>query len=136
MSSGIVRIGVVGCGAISRNAHLPVLLSFPSVKVVWLADTNQRSGQALSKASGVRFHPIPGLFETVMGKPLQDPFGERAGPQPAGRDGFIGIQIHDPVENFGTLPAREARPHEGYERRRGQGDHHVRFALPEQPDAS
>ncbi|MCX7177149.1 MAG: Gfo/Idh/MocA family oxidoreductase [Proteobacteria bacterium] len=53
-----MRIGIIGCGTISRNVHLPVLLATPGVELAWLADTNRVSGQSLSHASGIPFHHI------------------------------------------------------------------------------
>jgi len=58
METSILRIGVIGCGTISRNVHLPVLLAIPGIKLAWVADTNQLSGYALSRASGIPFHRI------------------------------------------------------------------------------
>ena len=53
-----VRIGIIGCGTISRNVHVPVLLALPLVELVWLADTNKLVGDSLSRASGVHFHHV------------------------------------------------------------------------------
>lgn len=53
-----IRVGIVGCGVITRNVHIPVLLALPNVKLMWMADVNTTSGAALSRASGIRFHPI------------------------------------------------------------------------------
>ncbi|MEK6405920.1 MAG: Gfo/Idh/MocA family oxidoreductase [Acidobacteriota bacterium] len=58
MDTSTLRIGVIGCGTISRNVHLPVLFAIPGVELAWIADTNQLSGHSLSRASGVPFHPI------------------------------------------------------------------------------
>ncbi|MDP6435908.1 MAG: Gfo/Idh/MocA family oxidoreductase [Gammaproteobacteria bacterium] len=37
--SDTVRLGIVGCGAITREGHLPQLLRFPNVEVRFLCDT-------------------------------------------------------------------------------------------------
>ena len=37
-SSGRVRIGMVGCGAIAQAVHLPTLIGLPGVAVVGVAD--------------------------------------------------------------------------------------------------
>jgi len=58
MNPSKLRIGVIGCGTISRNVHLPVLFAIPDVELAWIADTNQLSGHSLSRASGIPFHPI------------------------------------------------------------------------------
>jgi predicted dehydrogenase len=52
------RIGVVGCGTISRNVHLPVLLALPEVQVAWVADRNVTVGSALARDAGVPFHAL------------------------------------------------------------------------------
>lgn len=58
MKTSRLRIGVIGCGTVSRNVHLPVLFATPGVELAWLADTNKLSGQSLSRASGIPFHHI------------------------------------------------------------------------------
>lgn len=50
-----IRIGVIGCGTISRNVHLPVLFALPGVELAWIADTNEATGRSLSRASGIPF---------------------------------------------------------------------------------
>ena len=38
-SGNILRLGIVGCGAITREGHLPELLQFPNIDVRFLCDT-------------------------------------------------------------------------------------------------
>ena len=58
MNTSRLRIGVIGCGTISRNVHLPVLFAIPGVELAWIADTNWLAGHSLSRSSGIPFHPI------------------------------------------------------------------------------
>lgn len=58
MNNSRIRIGVVGCGTISRTVHLPVLFAIKDVELAWIADTNLSCGHSLSHASGLPFHRI------------------------------------------------------------------------------
>ena len=49
-----LTVGIVGCGAIVRNVHLPVLLSMPQLQVVWISDSDEARAKALSISSGVK----------------------------------------------------------------------------------
>ncbi len=60
------RVGVVGCGAITRQMHLPVLLSLPTVEVVWLCDQDDSKASVLSNACGVRAIPIQDLLADAL----------------------------------------------------------------------
>jgi predicted dehydrogenase len=53
-----IRVGVIGCGSISRNVHIPVLSALPGVELAWIADTNKSVGSALSRISGIPFHHL------------------------------------------------------------------------------
>jgi len=53
-----MSVGIIGCGTICRNVHLPVLSALPAVKVAWIADVNVKAGQSLSYSSGIPFHLI------------------------------------------------------------------------------
>lgn len=53
-----LTVGVIGCGTIVRNVHLPVLLSLPGIDVAWLADRDASRARALSAASGVDALPV------------------------------------------------------------------------------
>jgi predicted dehydrogenase len=54
-----LTVGVIGCGAIVRNVHLPVLLSLPEVEVAWLTDQDASKARGLSAASGVAALKLP-----------------------------------------------------------------------------
>lgn len=47
--SGVVRVGVIGCGAIARAAHLPVLGRMSRVRVVALADPDDAARSAAAR---------------------------------------------------------------------------------------
>jgi predicted dehydrogenase len=49
----IFSVGIVGAGIISRDMHLPVLLSMPNVRVEWLADLDAGRAQRMARAYGV-----------------------------------------------------------------------------------
>lgn len=48
-----VRIGVVGCGAIAREAHLPVLVEDPDVEVTVLCDRERGNATLAARESGL-----------------------------------------------------------------------------------
>jgi predicted dehydrogenase len=48
-------VGIIGCGTIVRNVHLPTLLNLSQVQVIWIADIDSTKGMQLSKISGVKF---------------------------------------------------------------------------------
>ncbi|WP_420455811.1 Gfo/Idh/MocA family protein [Rubrivirga sp.] len=54
-----LRVGLVGCGHLAREVHLPVLASLPGVEVVALADPD-----AGARASAARLAPTAALYET------------------------------------------------------------------------
>lgn len=54
-----LKVGIVGCGTIVRNVHLPVLLSLPRVEVAWLTDKDASKARALEAASGVAAVILP-----------------------------------------------------------------------------
>jgi len=54
-----LTVGVVGCGTIVRNVHLPILLALPGVEVAWLTDRDASKARALSSASGIEAIPVP-----------------------------------------------------------------------------
>lgn len=45
----MIKVGIVGCGAITRHAHIPAWLRQPGVKVVALCDTHEKVMEALVK---------------------------------------------------------------------------------------
>jgi len=47
-----VRVGVIGCGAVAHYCHLPALLRIPGVRVVAVADTDERIRNRAVKAAG------------------------------------------------------------------------------------
>ncbi len=62
----LLTVGVIGCGTIVRNIHLPVLLSLPGINVAWLTDQDISKAQALSAASGVDALPLPGQLNHLL----------------------------------------------------------------------
>lgn len=67
-------LGIVGCGAITRQIHLPTLLALPDVRVEWLYDRDTGRGAALSAAAAVpalgdgegeRLPPVEGLLLAI-----------------------------------------------------------------------
>ena len=48
-----VRVGIVGCGAIVREAHLPVITSDPGVEVVLLCDRDRGNATLLAREFGL-----------------------------------------------------------------------------------
>ncbi len=50
---GPLRVAVVGCGAISRRFHLPVLAGHEGIRLVALVDHDRSRAEALAKAYGV-----------------------------------------------------------------------------------
>lgn len=46
---GKIKIGIVGCGAIARQQHLPALIQHPWAKPVALVDTDNKSAEFLTK---------------------------------------------------------------------------------------
>ena len=52
-SSQPVRLGIVGCGAIVREAHLPVIIGDRRVEVTVLCDRDRRIATQTARASGI-----------------------------------------------------------------------------------
>lgn len=48
-----LRLGIVGCGAITRAAHLPVIVADPRVKVTVLCDRDSRNATMTARESGI-----------------------------------------------------------------------------------
>lgn len=48
-----VRLGIVGCGAIVREAHLPVIAGDPRIDVVMLCDRNRRNALVMQREFGL-----------------------------------------------------------------------------------
>jgi predicted dehydrogenase len=53
-SSQPVRLGIVGCGAITREAHLPVIIGDRRVEVTVLCDRERSNATLAARASGVK----------------------------------------------------------------------------------
>jgi predicted dehydrogenase len=63
-----LRLGIVGCGAITEAAHLPAALSSPAVEVVALSDTNAARLEYLQRLyalSDIGFVDYQALFDRV-----------------------------------------------------------------------
>lgn len=52
-------MGVVGCGEISWNLHLPVLLSHPGARVAWVTDRDSRRASDTASSFGVPSVSLP-----------------------------------------------------------------------------
>ena len=52
-SSQPVRLGIVGCGAITREAHLPVIVADPRVALTVLCDRDRGNAVMTARAAGV-----------------------------------------------------------------------------------
>lgn len=48
-----LRLGIVGCGAITRAAHLPVIVADPRVRVTAFCDRDRRNAALTARESGV-----------------------------------------------------------------------------------
>jgi predicted dehydrogenase len=105
-----IRIGIVGCGTITRNVHLPVLLSLSDVRIAWLADIRREAGESLSRAAGIRFHQVK------SGLDLPDcDVVLLALPNGARKTYFDAICQRPDVGLYVEKPfARSLREHEGY----------------------
>jgi len=51
--SGALRLGIIGCGAITEGAHLPAVLSSPQVELTALSDVNASRLQYLRRRFGL-----------------------------------------------------------------------------------
>jgi|SRR5579872_444026 len=51
-----LRLGILGCGAITRVAHLPAALSHPEVELVALVDRDREGAQSLAKSRSIGCH--------------------------------------------------------------------------------
>ena len=53
MPSQTLRVGIVGCGAVTQRAHLPVCTATPGIKITALVDPNIGRAEQLAKEFGV-----------------------------------------------------------------------------------
>ncbi|MFO7697946.1 MAG: Gfo/Idh/MocA family oxidoreductase [Anaerolineae bacterium] len=56
MKDGIVRVGIVGCGGIARNYHVPSYLACPRVQIVAACDVNRDAVEAMQSLVGTVTH--------------------------------------------------------------------------------
>ncbi len=49
-----LRIGVLGCGQIAVEQHLPVLSALPDTRITWLADIDEKSAAQVAQVYGSR----------------------------------------------------------------------------------
>jgi len=54
MENKPLRLGIVGCGAVTRAYHLPTLTQMPAVVVAVLCDKDRQSAEAARKLFGLR----------------------------------------------------------------------------------
>src|ERR1044071_1996584 len=64
--TSIIRLGVIGCGAVSETGHLPALRQVPAFKVTALADIDSLRLERLSARFGIpeRFRDYRELIES------------------------------------------------------------------------
>ncbi len=63
-SPQILRVGIVGAGAITTNLHLPTLTNLAGVRIDWIADLHAPRAAALAEAAGARPYAPDMLAET------------------------------------------------------------------------
>jgi predicted dehydrogenase len=51
---GKIRVGVIGCGGIARNRHLPALAAQPDVELVAVCDVQSGCAEAMAEQYGIR----------------------------------------------------------------------------------
>ncbi len=68
----MIRLALVGCGAIARRRHLPAVTAHPDVELVALVDADQERGKALRAAHGLAcevfddFRALRGQVDAVI----------------------------------------------------------------------
>jgi predicted dehydrogenase len=67
VSDTVVRIGIVGAGAVTSGSHLPALARIPGVQVVWLCDRNLAGARAVA----ARWN-VPAVFDDLAACPTVD----------------------------------------------------------------
>jgi predicted dehydrogenase len=55
----MINVGIVGVGQVATEAHLPVLLGSPGVRVTWIVDKNNRKADMVAKAIGIQPTRLP-----------------------------------------------------------------------------
>ena len=60
-----IRLGILGCGAITQNAHLPAALRHPGVKVTALVDVDLNRARLLQRSIGSRLSKLAERFRTL-----------------------------------------------------------------------
>jgi predicted dehydrogenase len=65
---GKIRVGVIGCGAIARNRHLPVLAAQPDVELVGVCDVDSDCAKSVAEQYAVPrafsdYHQLVGMDE-------------------------------------------------------------------------
>jgi predicted dehydrogenase len=58
-SNTALRVGIVGVGQMATEAHLPVLLGLPQVRVAWIVDKNDYKASRLARAIGIKPTRLP-----------------------------------------------------------------------------
>src|SRR5438876_89350 len=67
-----IRIAILGCGAITRSAHLPTVIAHPELQLVALVDTDIKRARLLAGAlgaqcqSGADYHSIFGCVDAII----------------------------------------------------------------------
>ncbi len=64
VDSGKIRLGIIGCGAITENAHLPAALSSPLVEVTALSDTDESRLRYIQRCFGLQSIGFPNHRDT------------------------------------------------------------------------
>lgn len=58
-SETALNVGIVGAGQQAREAHLPVLLGIPEVRVAWIVDKDDHKAELVARAGGIRPTTLP-----------------------------------------------------------------------------
>jgi predicted dehydrogenase len=67
-----IRVGILGCGAITRIEHLPAVLAHPDVDLIALVDSDTDRARALAQSRSVQcqvsadFRPLVGQLDAVI----------------------------------------------------------------------
>lgn len=116
-----LRVGIVGCGAVTERYHLPALLASPDVEVVGFADVALPRARALAehRPGAVAVAGSRADLERTLGRPVRTfayPFGRvgeaiKDAVKVAGFDAAWGSRsgVSDPAAPDFALPRIEVR---------------------------
>jgi predicted dehydrogenase len=64
---GKIRLGILGCGAITRIEHLPAVLAYPEVELIGLVDSDTNRARALAQSRSVQCQ-ITADYRSLIGQ--------------------------------------------------------------------